>query len=272
MTLHRLMVKQRLTANILYILIALCALSVFSCSNSTMGGKSEETADFKVERVSYADSMISEEGPIYYKAEIDIPVAGPDSLLNCIKAWINDELGGSYTGELNCDTAMLQSYAEYFFQNDADESYPGSGTQFSIHKVFETSKYVSFVMEGHTYTGGDKGMPFTKGMTFAKADGARYDWEMFDETSDLKQLLCHGIKEQYFENDSATFTSAIEIMVKDTADFPLPEADPWFIDDSVQFIYQPYEIAPFASGQPTCKLALTDIIIFLTDKARALVQ
>ena len=261
---------QKLMANIL---IALLALSVFSCNNSTMrGGKDDGMPDFKVERVHYEDSITSTEGAIYYKAEIDMPVAGPDSLLNCIKTWINDEMGGSYTGELNCDTAMLQSYAEFFFENDADENYPGSGTQFSIHKVYETEKYVSFVMQGYTYTGGTHGMPFTKGMTFSKADGSRNDWNMFEETADLKELLYKGIEDQYFDGDSTAFFSAIEIMVKDTADFPLPEADPWLVNDSMQFIYQPYEIAPYASGQPTCRISLADVFLFLTDKTKILIQ
>ncbi len=252
------------------ILTALIVLSEFSCSNSTIGNKMEENAEFQIEHVVYEDSITSEDGSIYYKAEIDVPVAGPDSLLNQIKEWINEELGGSYTGELNCDTAMLSSYAVYFFENGIDDGQTGLGTQLTIRKIRETDTYVSYLMQGQTYTGGVHGMPFTKGMTFSKADGSRIDWDAFTDTRPLKPLLLHAIREQYFEGNDSDFVQAIDIMVKDTLDFPLPETDPWLITDSVQFVYQPYEIAPYAAGLPTCRIAAKELFPYLSQKAKDL--
>lgn len=243
---------------------------LLSCSNSTMGSKVDESAEFQIERVVYEDSITSEDGSIYYKADIDVPVAGPDSLLSCIREWINEELGGSYTGELNCDTAMLSSYAAYFFENGIDDEQAGLGTQLSIRKTYETDTYVSYLMQGQTYTGSVHGMPFTKGMTFSKTDGSRLDWDVFTDTQPLKTILLHAIREQYFEGNDSDFVQAIDIMVKDTTDFPLPETDPWFTADSIQFVYQPYEIAPYAAGLPTCRIALKALLPYLSPKVKGL--
>ncbi|MBQ0142916.1 MAG: DUF3298 domain-containing protein [Prevotellaceae bacterium] len=272
------------------ILTALMVLSVFSCSNSTMGTNGEENVEFQIEQIVYEDSINGADGTIFYRAEIDLPVAGPDSLLNCIREWINEELGGNYSGTLNCDTDMLRSYASYYFENLDENEIPGTGTHLTIRKIDETDTYVTYLMQGCTYTHDANNapivrhlrnkniktslveIPFVKGMTFSKKDGARHDWEMFCETTILKSLLSHSIKEQYFENNDSDFVNAIDIMVKDTTDFPLPETDPWFVEDSIQFIYQPYEIAPYSVGLPTCRIAISDIVTILTPKAKELLK
>lgn len=258
------------------VLIALTALSVFSfsCSNSTIGTGSpeDESVEFQVERIHFEDSLADEDGTLYYKAEIDLPVAGPDTLLASIKEWINEELGGSYSGELNCDTAMLESYANYFFENDAESDASGATTQFTIHKIDETELTVTYQMEGYTFSGGANGMPFTKGMTFSKTDGSRYGWNILSDTENLKDILFTAIKEQYFEGNDSDFIQAIEVMVKDTADFPLPETDPWLVGDSIQFVYQPYEIAPFAVGKPSCKVATRELSGLFSQKAKEIIK
>lgn len=262
--------------NNIIILTVLTVLSVFlySCSNSTIGTGSpeDESVEFQVERINFEDSMSSGDGTLYYKAEIDLPIAGPDSLLACIKAWINEELGGSYQGELNCDTSMLQSYADYFFRNDAEEGFDGISTQLTIHKIDETDQTITYLMEGYTYLGGAHGTPFTKGMTFSKSDGSRYGWNLIADTEPLRDLLKQAIKDQYFEGNDSDFVFAVEVMVKDTANFPTPDTDPWLVGDSLQFLYQPYEIAPYAVGQPTCRLAISQIKDCLSQKAEEIIK
>lgn len=253
--------------------MALPVLS-FSCSNSAIstGSPEDETVEFQVERINFEDSLPAEDGTLYYKTQIDVPVAGPDSLLASIKSWINEELGGSYTGELNCDTAMLESYSNFFFENDADSETPEASTQLTIHKIDETDYSVTYKMEGYSYVGGAHGMPFTKGMTFSKADGSRYGWNLLSNTEDLRALLLSSIREQYFEGNDSDFTQAIEIMVKDTTRFPLPETDPWIVGDSIQFVYQPYEIAPFAVGLPSCRIPVRQLIGYLSQKANEIIK
>ena len=52
----------------------------------------------------------------------------------------------------------------------------------------------------------------------------------------------------------------------------LPANEPWIETDSVVFCFQPYEIASFAAGMPLCKIALTDLKPYLSEKGKSLLN
>lgn len=242
-------------------MVMLLALPLFSCSNATViNGQNEELAGFHIETVHFEDSIKKNEGSIFYKADIDIPVEGSDSLVNVIKAWINEKLGGTYSGELNFDKDMLSSYSNIYFTNFNDEIDSVHGTEIEIRKVSETDKYVSYIMIG-SYS--DKGKNYssnTCGMTFSKEDCSRNGWNLISNPGEIKTNIRDAIRCQYFDNNLEEYMNAINVLVRDTSDFPLPSADPWLVEgDSIQFVYQPYEIALFSAGMPSCRLALKDI-------------
>ena len=246
------------------------ALLLCSCSNTTINkeGKVEELPEFQVSTIQFADSIAGEDGASYFKAEIDVPVGGPDTLVQNIQNWINEELGGSYTGALNCDSNMMRNYARDFFENELDDAFPGSGTEYDINRVAENDLYVSYMIEGYIYTGGAHGMPVTSGVTFAKKTGKKFGWDMFNDGSVLRDQIKNALIQQFFEGNREAFDNATEIMVKDPDQFPLPETDPWLVDDSVQFVYQAYEIAPYSVGQPMCRLAVKDVLYAFSEQAK----
>ena len=51
--------------------------------------------------------------------------------------------------------------------------------------------------------------------------------------------------------------------------FPLPSTNPWIENDSVHFIYGPYEIAAFAAGMPECAFPYSVMEKFLTNEGKA---
>ena len=53
---------------------------------------------------------------------------------------------------------------------------------------------------------------------------------------------------------------------------PLPATDPWLTKKGVSFIYQQYEIAPYAAGMPSFVLAYDDIRPYLTEDAAKMLR
>ena len=252
-----------------------CGLCLFvflltSCNSASVRKGDAETVEFSVKRVEFKDSLQGEDGASYYSTSIDLPVSGPDTLVSNIKNWINDELGGEYKGEIDCDTMMMRQYAQDFFKNEIDIAFPDSGSECSINKVAETDQYVSYETDGYAYTGGAHGMPFRRGVTFCKQNGQQFAWNLFLDGSQLRDMVRNAIVTQYFEGDEERFKDLTQVMIRDGEQFPLPQTAPWLLDDSVMFVYQAYEIAPYVAGQPNCRIAIKDLVSFFSDDAKTM--
>lgn len=266
--------KTKSFRSIIGTMAVLLALPLFSCSNAAIvNDQNEEFVGFQVATVHFEDSIKKNDGSIFYKADIDIPVEGADSLVKVIKAWINEELGGTYSGELNFDQDMLSSYSKVYFTNFNDVVDSIHGTEIEIRKVAETDKYVSYIMIGSYSERGKNYSSNTCGMTFSKEDCSRNGWNLIANPGEIKTNIREAIKSQYFDNNQADYLNAINVLVRDTTDFPLPSAGPWLVEgDSIQFVYQPYEIAQYSAGMPSCRLALKDIVTSLSVAATQLME
>ena len=59
------------------------------------------------------------------------------------------------------------------------------------------------------------------------------------------------------------------------ADFiqsPVPQTDPYLVNGGVKFIYQQYEIGPGYMGCPQVVIYKNDILPYLTDEAKKLLE
>ena len=223
---------------------------------------------FKYETVLYEDSLVFRDAlaKSYYKLNLDVPVDGSRDLVNSIKYWMNVELGGTYTDSLTFDTLMLDHYAKAYLKRDGGT--PGIWDSIAIKMVCDAEKYVSYEFFCYDYMGGDHGLPFTFGATFVKPSGLLLGWEMIAHADGLGRKLKEQIFEQYFCGVDSLFDTCVFRELTERDEFPLPEAAPFIVNDSVCFIYQPFEVAEFFAGQPRCALSRTQLQKFLSSKIK----
>jgi hypothetical protein len=81
---------------------------------------------------------------------------------------------------------------------------------------------------------------------------------MLKDTADVKfhQLIIEGVRSYFADNENnKVFTDEelkdMLIIDGDVAHLPMPVTPPCLMEDGVSFVYQQYEIAPYAAGLPS---------------------
>ena len=238
------------------------ALLCTACS----GKKTEKTenavpATFTTDSVAETDSIAV--GKSSAKATITMvyPADGPKDLVDSVRMWINNRLG--FKDTIIADGAKVARLAlvQQLDSNKVDlagmtKDFPDYQTQYvtlwEISPVFETGKVLTYAGSIYTYTGGAHGSTVSFGSTFRTDNGKALGWDMFrsDSLVAIKNMVKEAIKTQYFKagNNFSDY-----LLVKEN-EFPLPQTAPRFVKDGIEFIYQQYEIAPYAAGMPSCVL------------------
>ena len=130
---------------------------------------------------------------------------------------------------------------------------------------------VTYTDFSESFLGGAHGISSMSGVTFRKSDGRRFGQEMLrnTDTEAFRKLLKDGLK-QYFSSasqDSIDDGQLAQLLLTDSSvDYlPLPQATPYLTKDGVAFVYQPYEIAPYAAGRPSFTVPYEKIKPFLIE-------
>ena len=272
----------------LIVVVILCSLILAGCrtkfDNSaldTLTSLSQITpAEIGVEQIAVADSIAINGKSGVVKITADFPESGNFFVVNNIREWISEQMGGSYTGNIDNGQKMLEHYRSMtmadFKENiipdlpDLEDMYAIKDLKFS--KLYETDKIVTYICTQEGYTGGAHGWFLSEGQTFRKSDGRRLDLDLFREESkrELAELVKDNIMIQYFEADK---NQSGNLLFEEAEDFfPLPLSAPYFTDKGVTFTYQQYEVAPYAFGLPTCVISYDIIEPFLTQTGRQLLD
>lgn len=196
--------------------------------------------------------------------KVDFPVAGPVPLVNAVREYVSEQLGGTYSGDLADGNAMLAHYAEAIMAELHDEEedlgdivHEQLSSTDEIKLVAETDQYVTFVCSSYCYLGGAHGTPSRSGVTFRKSDGRRVGFEMLRNTEDdeFRSLIKEGLKTYFSEHDMEVETDDDLMMLLNTdapAEYlPLPVTQPYLLPEGLVLTYHVYEIAPFYVGMPT---------------------
>lgn len=256
---------------------------------------------------SYADESIAPENtqeasdtltttPLVYaydenKVQVDLHIFYPESganqyVVNAVREFISEQLGGSYEGRLDDGQALLHHYGDsirnYLLaehendQTDMDEeAINGYYRDIVIMKAYETPRLVTFTYDEDIYLNGAHGSHATYGMTFRKSDGRRFGPDMLHGvySEEMYSLIKDGLK-QYFTDmaqDSVNTDEKLKefILTDDDVNFlPLPNHAPYITAEGVNFIYQPYEISFYAAGMPQFVVPLSDMQRFFTVTAQ----
>ena len=161
--------------------------------------------------------------------------------------------------------AYFAADKDRFFAEEGDEPHSTFEGNYTLSE--QTDSYVTYISEGYVYTGGAHPMPWYYGISFSKQDGSIIGYDLFDDPEQLAGLISENIRKQYFEPNN---TEEEEYLFEPDEPFQLPTNQPWIETDSVVFCYGPFEIAPFAAGIPLCKIAVSDLKPYLSEKGKAL--
>lgn len=174
------------------------------------------------------------------------------------------------------DTLTLQKAAETFINEYErfQQSFPFPRTWNSETgtKVLQiTNSYIGLQTDHYNYTGGAHGIYSTHYTHFWIPDQTELSFPELVDTSRLAELL--PIAERYFwaleeEKDQEL---SMDLYFFDNNQFFLPE-NIAFEQDSLLFLYNIYEIKPYVYGQTELRLPYTEILPFLSEKARSIIK
>ena len=201
--------------------------------------------EFQTERISIKKG--STNNPPYREFFVDYPSEGRRAIVSEIRRWINnvcsEYIGIDYNQSLENGERMIQ-----FYSDNADEDL--EVVEVNFRKDYETSQYVTFQYTIYRYASGNvHGESNDGGATFRLTDGQIIDWGMFNNDSNMQDMIKSGFKE-YFGNDD--YEKEFN---------PLPKCNPIFLRNGVKFLYDTYEIegTGYAQGQPQFTIPYSEI-------------
>ncbi len=272
----------------LFAVVILCAIALTGCKTkidtqalNTLTSLSQITpADVKTRPMSLADSVTVNNVKGLFKIDADFPDSGNFFVINNIREWMSEQLGGTYEGNMEDGAKMLDHYKNVVLTDFKENIIPDMPRiedmscykNVKIKKLYETDRYVSYLYTQEGFAGGAHGWYLMQGQTFRKSDGRRIDYDIFraELMDELADLVKDNIFTQYFESNTEDMENLLTMENNDF--FPLPQSAPIFREDGVEFVYQQYEIACYAAGMPACVISYDLLEPFLTQAGRWLVN
>jgi len=278
--------------SILLYLVCFCLLCGVSCKRHTENNSLSDISslaqivggEVKTDSIVIVDSMRQYNIMAKVSVTAEFPTEGNFFVVNSIREWMSEQLGGSFTGTLDNGKAMMSHYSQKTLQ-DLNEFSKDVVTDDStiintmvydtdilLEKVYETDQYVTYIYHNQGYSGGAHGWNIAYGQTFRKSDGRRIDYDIFqeDELDNLTKIVKNKLMKDYFENDTTDFNESLLVSSEET--LPLPEYPPYFTDKGVSFGYQQYEIVGYAAGMPGCIISYSTIEPMLTLAGKQLIH
>ncbi len=230
----------------------------------------------------------------------DFPV-GEGPLADAVREYINASLAvnglfyttavepGSksarYEGDPTDGEAMLRYYCDdnaaclraelETMRSEERPELPELSCEVNITRIAETDRYLTYCFNLYCYLGGAHGS-FTSSCTnFSRLTGDRITGSVdASHVEELQPLLRRGVL-SYLHlagEESATDANLMDYLLLDGNTIPLPAVAPYLAGDGLHFVYQQYEIAPYALGLVGFVIPYDDIRPYLTAEVQALVE
>lgn len=254
------------------------------------------------------DSCILQEGKIVQCAiSVDYPTE-PNELSKNIRAILNEELASLYLGSMNGDeiekqesykgdlsngNLVIEKYCKDNFaylksqMKDLKDADPRANANMSydirLNKEAETDSYVTYHCLSYAYLAGAHGSTFERSFNIVKATGKKLS-QVVDtaRVKDLQPILRKGVlsylnqqsgNESQTENEEQITDAQLnDYLFIENGIIPLPSSSPYLAKDGVHFIYQQYEIGPYAMGLVSFTVPLEKIKPYMTREALKLLK
>lgn len=191
-----------------------------------------------------------------------------------------------YSGNANDGKAVVDYYGkgtiDYLKAQMADFRKAGMtddislACDISIRKTDDTPRYVTYKVNAYKFLGGAHGATCDYSVNISKPSG-----KVVAETVDtlklkaLQPLLRKGVLsylEKYGDDPNVNDGNLNDCLFIENGVIPMPAFTPCLINDGVLFVYQQYEIGPYALGLVTFTVPYAEIKPFLTKEALGLLK
>ncbi|MCR4824824.1 MAG: RsiV family protein [Bacteroidales bacterium] len=178
----------------------------------------------------------------------------------------------------DCGERVLDIYASETLSDSEKDYYAknisGWDHEYTLRKLEESDSYVVFDSQSYVSYGGAHGGIIGEGpVTFSKKDGHPVlGFFEPDSKEPMQKLLREGMQ-RYFQSriDEVGLELDAFLSLPEDGLIPLPAWNPYPVADSLHFVYQQYEVAPYASGMPEFSLPLNKVRGYLIDDARKVI-
>lgn len=275
-------------------LFFVCSLAMMFCScNNVISKVSALTGKVGAKSDLTTDSIVIDKDQQHAKVHyyVDFPTDGSELLVNAIREYVNEQLGGTYNGDESNGQVMIDTYAQQEWTSLVSQYNELAGetenefirdisfyTEYEIRLLYETDKFVTYQTFMTTYLGGAHGMHNLTGVTFRKTDGRRFGYDMMRQlySEEFYTITKEGLISYFSQSGMGKPTTDEELkewlMTSDDVNYlSHPRCEPYMVEDGVTFVYQPYEIAPYAAGMPEFTVSYQDIKPFLTVGAQKMI-
>ena len=164
---------------------------------------------------------------------------------------------------------LKKSYDEILKLNEDREAPAPYSFDISLKKSCETGKYVTYNVFSYSYLGGAHGSSMQYALNIAKSTGKAVGTVIDNSmTKAMQKLLRHGVAE-YFKAQGETIADKDldDHLFIDNGIIPLPAYNPELTPEGLRFVYQQYEIGPYAIGMVTFTVPYDKVKPFMTGEA-----
>ena len=259
----------------------------FSCTQNTI--KTEEKDYVK----KYFLSKDTTKGALSVDIEVEIPVsfANKEVLKSIRSTIITNLFGHEYTSQVNDSLVLLFTknlYADYRENNEPLLSELDSANLYSFNNehvvsgfsLLSDKKIYVYGIERYIYMGGAHGLETRNYFNFdLKTGNLITEKDLFKSNyqAELSEIIKKRIVEESKEMNETKETEPI-LSLEDTdfwSDSIKPNGNFYITDESINFVFNPYEIAPYYMGQTEVSIPFnrlknilkpTNIIAYLVEK------
>jgi len=233
----------------------------FSCTQNTI--KTEEKDYVK----KYFLSKDTTKGALSVDIEVEIPVsfANKEVLKSIRSTIITNLFGQEYTSQVNDSLVLLFTknlYADYRENNEPLLTVMDSANRYSFNNehvvsgfsLLSDKKIYVYGIERYIYMGGAHGLETRNYFNFdLKTGNLITEKDLFKSNylAELSEIIKKRIVEESKEMKETKETEPI-LSLEDTdfwADSIKPNGNFYITDESINFVFNPYEIAPYYMGQ-----------------------
>lgn len=273
--------------------LIIAALVVFAACSPQTGVDETETASFS-DSTQYLQFDLNVEWP-----------SGQSAVAQAVRSTLLDVLHqqtvnlGFYTGPLSITglaekSPALESVVSYYgaeavknlsslAEEDArsrievgcDASdFPGYECSCELRRIGVTDRYWVYQSSNYVYLGGAHGGETGAGyLTFRKEDGALI--KGFIDKSHviaMQPLFRKGLLQYFADCGDPVSEGELtdRLFLEEDGIIPLPSYEPFPTEDGLAFVYQQYEIAPYAIGMPAFTIPFDEVRPYLSEDASRL--
>lgn len=197
------------------------------------------------------------------------------------KGVTEDEMREYFAGQFSLTDSLAKQDYDFraaFIEDDSTnteeekriilENAPAWTLEFCVVKIVDEPEYCVYLSRNYVYLGGAHGGVTGEGaVTFSKKDGHRITGIIrSDCEAKIQPLIRKGLLDYFREcGDEMSDEGLNDVLFLEGGELiPLPVSEPYPSPDGMTFVYNQYEIAPYAMGMPEFTLTWEDVSPFLS--------